>query len=238
MASVFLLPSCCSFWFPVRETGGFFKGWPRFIAVRHSFCVPAGGTVDAQTVMLTASPVLCCAAWETALEYQWIFFLYQLSLSFYLPFSLSLPPSSPKFFVPPSLSGIFSSTSTCSCPSPFLFSLGLSHFVAVSLPRSLCCCLSWGLSAAAGLSCAVICHTTEGKKHLLLMLPPSLSFCASLSQAIWFLPSSQLLSLLFLTSPLLFFLKSPFGCFFPKCQAVSLHRVASFQQAQLLLERL
>lgn len=89
MASVFLLPSCCSFWFPVRETGGFFKGWPRFIAVRHSFCVPAGGTVDAQTVMLTASPVLCCAAWETALEYQWIFFLYQLSLSFYLPFSLS-----------------------------------------------------------------------------------------------------------------------------------------------------
>jgi len=38
-----------------------------------------------------------------------------------------------------------------------------------------------GLSVAASQSCAVICHTTEGKKHVLLMLPSPLSFCVSLS---------------------------------------------------------
>lgn len=82
-------------------------------------------------------------------------------------------------------------------------------------------CLSWGLLAAAGLSCAVICHTTEvEKKHFLLMLPPPLlvSHCFS---PFSFLPSSQ-----FSTSPLLFLQKSPKDQFIgegyavPKCQAV------------------
>lgn len=142
-----------------------------------------------------------------------LFFSCIISVSLFIsrPLSLHLHPNFFSHF----LIALFASTSTCFCPSLFLFSLSLCLFCVLpplSFPCILCRCLSLGLSAAAGLSCAVICHTTEGKKHLLLMLPPSLSlfFGVSPTQAVWFLPSSQLSFLLLSTSPLLFLLKSLF----------------------------
>lgn len=143
VASVFLLPSCCSFWFPVRETGGFFKGWPRFIPV-YQFAIAA---LTLQGALLTHSLSswlrrLCCAAWKTALEYQWMFFfLYQLSLSFYLPSSLSLLLHlHPDFFPPHFLIALIASPSTCFCPSSFpILSRSVSFCVCLSpsLPLSL-----------------------------------------------------------------------------------------------------
>lgn len=229
MASVFLLPSCCSFWFPVRETGGFFKGWPRFIAVRHSFCVPAGGTVDAQTVMLTASPVLCCAAWETALEYQWIFFLYQLSLSFYLPFSLS-----PSIFIQ-----IF-------C-SPFAIRYLFLHihlFLSVAVlifswPVSFCGCLFasqplllFELRAVSSSSrselCSHLSHHWGEETSFIDAAPFSLFLCFTVSGHLVLALFTTVVPVVLDLSSLIF-PKIPIWLFFPKCQAVSLHRVASFQ---------
>lgn len=62
-------------------------------------------------------------------------------------------------------------------PHAPVLSFRCSYFLSLLESLSLAAFVVWieGLSAAAGLSCAVICHTTEGKKHLLLMLPPFLS---------------------------------------------------------------
>lgn len=105
-----------------------------------------------QGALLKRSPPseLHCAAWETALEYQWMLSIFILKLSLIL-LLLSLPPHPPSFVL------------YCSY---FLFCV--CRCVCVCL----CHCLSGGLSTVAGLSCAVICHTVEEKKHLLLMLPP------------------------------------------------------------------
>lgn len=218
VASVFVLPSCCSFWLPVmRGTGEFLKGWPRFTPLCHGLFDPAGGTVEAQSVNLMAPPVRCCMGDRLRIPMT-VFFLYHLSLS--LLFSstvlfysfpllifilLSLPPHPPVFVL------------RCS------YSLSACLFLCLSsFPRCLCRCLSRELSAAAaaGLSCAVICHTTEGKTETSFidaLFSLSFLFCVSLSQAIWFLPSSQLLSLLlsylFYIPPLASF---PGGLCFPK----------------------
>lgn len=167
----------------------------------HLLFDPAGGTLVAQSLMTTALPVLCCMG--DSLRIPMIFFF---------------------FFYPISLASLFIHPSSCLSLLPFMFLLlplrlhppGLVHgrccFLSLRLISCLSLpltafffhCLSWGLLAAAGLSCAVICHTTEvEKKHFLLMLPPPLlvSHCFS---PFSFLPSSQ-----FSTSPLLFLQKSP-----------------------------
>lgn len=221
MASVFLLPSCCSFWFPVRETGGFFKGWPRFIAVRHSFCVPAGGTVDAQTVMLTASPVLCCAAWETALEYQWIFFLYQLSLSFYLPFSLSLPPSSSKFFVPPFAIRFLS-------VAVLIFSWPVSFCGCLFASQPLLLFELRAVSSSRSELCSHLSHHWGEETSFIDAAPFSLFLCFTVSGHLVLALFTTVVPVVLDLSSLIF-PKIPIWLFFPKCQAVSLHRVASFQ---------
>lgn len=176
MATVFLLPSCCRFWFPMRETGGFLKGWPRFLLLWRSADDTVGGSVEAQSVIITAPPVLHGRPpWNT--NECGLFFFYQLSLFLsLLVHSLDLHPSSSYSF----LSAFFAFKSTCFRPSLCLFLLSPSLLTSACFPRCFCRCLSWGLSA--GLNCAVICHTTEGKKHLLLMLPSCRSFlCLSVS---------------------------------------------------------
>lgn len=131
-----------------------------------------------------------------------------ISCPLYLSLSLHLHPTHPHIFL------------SLSLPlHPHVFVLRCSYYLSVCLflclfPSLALSLFEWRAVSSSGLSCAVICHTSERKKHLLLMLPRSLSFCVSLSQAIWCWPSSQLLSLLFSTSPLSFYLKSPFGKFF------------------------
>ena len=162
----FCHPPAVAFWFLVRETGGFLKGWPRFIPVCRSTFEPAGGTVEAQSVMVTAPPVLCCMGDRLGIPMNFFFFFFFVSVSPLISRLLSYFIFIQIFVLPYFLIAPFASLSTCFCPSLFLFSEGLSHFLSASLPRCLCRCLSWGLSAAvaAGLSCAVICHTTEGEE--------------------------------------------------------------------------
>lgn len=96
MATVFLLPSCCRFWFPMRETGGFLKGWPRFLLLWRSADDTVGGSVEAQSVIITAPPVLHGRPpWNTN-ECGLFFFLSAQSL-FISPCSLTR--SSSQFFL-------------------------------------------------------------------------------------------------------------------------------------------
>ena len=228
----FFYPPAVAFWFPVRGTGGFLKGWPRFIPACRSLFGPAGGTVEAQSVLPAALPVLCCMGDRLGIPMNFflllllLFFFFASTQSLFLSPVPSLTPSSSNFLFPL----IFLSLSLP--PHPPVFVLRCSYFLSACL-----------ISRPSPSLAAFVAVWVEGcqlqqqvwavqsfviplreKKHLLLMLPPSLSFCVPLSQAIWFLPSSQLLSLLFVTPPLLSFLKSPFGRFsrrfhFPKMSA-------------------
>lgn len=81
----------------MRETGGFLKGWPRFIPVCHGLFDPAGGTVEAQSVVLTAPPVLCCMGDCFGIPMNVCFFFYISSVVLFLSPILSLAPSSLAF---------------------------------------------------------------------------------------------------------------------------------------------
>lgn len=171
---------------------------------------------------------MCSAAWKTASEYQWwTFFFFFISASVFLS-----PILSGTIFITNSLL-VFSSLFVLYCFFSLLsfpahcwayFPLLRFYVCFIPPPPCLCDCRCWGLSAAAGLSWAVVCQTTKRKKCLLLMLLPAVCFCDSLPWVIWFLPSSQHLSLLSSISTLIqnfplghFLFCSAFFLCFNKC---------------------
>lgn len=212
----FCHPPAVAFWFLVRETGGFLKGWPRFIPVCRSTFEPAGGTVEAQSVMVTAPPVLCCMGDRLGIPMNFFFFFFFcISLPSYLPSSLLLHLH-PNFCSP-----LFSYRSLCFLIHLFLsfvvliFRGSVSFFVCLSpsLPLSLFELRAVSSSSSRSELCSHLSHHW-GRRNIfywccpLLSLAPS-DFCVSPFQTIWFLPSLQLLSRLFSCSPRLFFPKFP-----------------------------
>lgn len=102
--------------------------WPRFRTFSHLLFDPAGGTLVAQSLMITALPVQCCMGDSLRIPMIFFFFFlsHQLSLSFYTSLFLSL---SVALHV---LIALFAFTSSWSGPRPLLFSVTASHFTSVS----------------------------------------------------------------------------------------------------------
>lgn len=132
-----------------------------------------------------------------------LFFFYQLSLFLsLLVHSLDLHPSSSYSF----LIAFFAFKSTCFRPSLCLFPLSLSLLTSACFPRCFCRCLSWGAVSRSEL-CSHLSHDRGEETSFIDAALLSLFFCVSVSQAIWFLPSSQVSSLLLLGTRLFMFLK-------------------------------
>lgn len=107
------LPCAVVFWFLGEKP----TVWPRFRTFSHLLFEPAGGTLVAQSLMITALPVLCCMG--DSLRIPMIFFFYPISLA-----SLFIHPSS------------------CLSLLPFMFLLLSLHLHSPGLVHGRCCFLS------------------------------------------------------------------------------------------------
>lgn len=157
---------------------------------------------------------LHCAAWETALEYQWMCF-------FFFGVLAQNRSSAPWFFLLHLYPSIFSSRFlvALSLYRPNFWPSFIILFISqsVSFAHCLCC---WGSSSATGLTCAVVFFLHRGKETSCIDSAPStqsfsLSLFVSVSGRLFPDLCTNVVPAVFSISLFLIFPTSPLG--FPKC---------------------